>query len=610
LDSIGQIRQPSVLAALLAGFPLFEGLAADDRERLIGAARVVAYPCGEVLAREGQVIEEFSVLLRGRVEIAAVLRNGAVQRLGEIGSGEPYGELGLLTGDKLSTRATASTDVLVLQLDRTQFEGLLRAVPSFGECLFRRLGQRMAVTHANRPRRPDRHVIGIAGPSVRLPDFLSALSWGLSSRGVSFAVLAMQDATTGIGGDAIERLSPEEVRSTETVVRRIAELRSEKDLVIVAFEPGLETRPNDSRVVPCEELWWILDPACAETGCAALTELLARRKTLHGRTRLAWGLREGERPHRTPRPANLLRPEFRVFLPVRGEPGSRREKASVRRVIGDLEGLRVGLALGGGGSRGFAHCGVLRVLEDEGIIVDRIAGTSMGALVGFLYAAGTHPDQIVEEVAREAKTPLALRFLPHGRYLSFWLKARTGAFERSIREAYGAIRFDELDLPLQTVSADLISGEPCVRDRGDCVDAVIESINLPMLARPIVRDGRVLVDGGLLNNLPTDLLVADDIEAVIGIDVLSSGGWSANGEPRRPGVLEALLRVAEIQHERLTRLGAGRADFMLRVDAGDFHMIDFSPTTAKSVAELGASVARAELSNLRAVVSGRWQPRS
>jgi predicted acylesterase/phospholipase RssA/CRP-like cAMP-binding protein len=607
--SFALLQSSTVLGRLLQGYPLFRGVGEDEIQRVVQIGRVVSRPRGEVLAREGQVLEQLFVLLRGRVEIAAVLPKGTVRPLGEIGPGEPYGELGLLTGDKLSTRATASTDVVLLELERAQFEALFRRIPAFGENLFRRLGQRMSATHASRPRRPERGVLGIGGPSARAPELLRALGWGLASRGAAFAVLASEGASAvGIDGGSIETLSPGDSASADGVVRRIAELRAARDIVLLLFEPGLEARHTDPRLVPCEELWWVVDPACAAAGLPVLADLLARRKTLQGRTRLIWALREGERPLLDPRPPNLLSPEFRVFLPASGAPSSRREKASIRRVVGDLEGLRVGLALGGGGSRGFAHCGVLKVLEEEGIAVDRIAGTSMGALVGLTYAAGTPPDQIVEEIAREARVPLALRFVPQGRYLSFWLKARTGAFERSIRETYGRIRFEELDFPLQTVTADLIRGEPVVRESGDCVDAVIESINLPVFSRPILRDGRALVDGGILNNLPTDLLLAHEIEAVIGVDVLSSGADAAgNGDPRRPGMLEALLRVAEIQHERLTALGAGQADLLLRVDAGRFAMTDFSPENARRIAELGDAAARAAVESLRELVPARWR---
>jgi predicted acylesterase/phospholipase RssA len=156
------------------------------------------------------------------------------------------------------------------------------------------------------------------------------------------------------------------------------------------------------------------------------------------------------------------------------------------------------------------------------------------------------------------------------------------------------------------VASDLLQGEQVVRESRDCVDAVIESINLPIFSRPILRDGRALVDGGVLNNLPSDLLLAQQIETVVAVDVLSSNGESP-AEPRPIGMLESLLRIAELQHERLTAQSAGQADLLLRVDAGRFSLTDFSLAPAKEIAALGESAARRAIARLRSLVPPRWR---
>jgi predicted acylesterase/phospholipase RssA len=165
------------------------------------------------------------------------------------------------------------------------------------------------------------------------------------------------------------------------------------------------------------------------------------------------------------------------------------------------------------------------------------------------------------------------------------------------------------------VTSDLVRGEAVVREQGDCVDAVIESITLPMFAQPLLREGRALVDGGLLNNLPTDLLIAQQMEVVIGVDVFSSAVTfdlhdRPSGKLRRPGVMELLLRIAEIQHERVSSLGAMQADLLLQVDVGRFALLDFAPARARALAAEGERAAEENVEKLRSLLPATWRGRA
>ena len=622
--SLTLLHRPAVLEGVLRAYPLFRGISAEDLGSVVALGRVVHRPGGDLLAKENQVIDSLFVVLRGRVEVSHVLADGGQRVLGQHGPGDHFGEMGVLAGGRLALRIVASTDVLLLELSRGSFEQLLRTIPVFAENLTRALGLRLASSNAGRAGRSLLGVVGVALTSQRSGSWIAALCEALRARGATYRLLVSREAREQLA-DVDDRLvdmglvdaciDAERGSAAQVeVVQKIAELRSTSDLVLVALEPGFERYPYDPRLVPIEELWWVVDPAGYPTFRSTIDDLMARRRNLRGRTRLMWALHEGERPSRGVRSQSLLSPDLRAFLPRSGRPTSRRERNSFRRIVGHLEGMRVGIALGGGGSRGLAHCGVLRVLEREGIAADRLAGTSMGALVAMKYSAGTDPDEIVEDVTRAARSPAPLRWLPWGDLASYSLKARTGAFERILRGKYGDIRFEELDLPLRTVSADLVRGEPVVREQGDCVDAVIESITIPMFARPILRDGCALVDGGLLNNLPTDLLIAQQMELVVGVNVLSTADSFAahrrsNGEVRRPGVIELLLRVAEIQHERLSALGAMQADLLLHVDVGKFALMDFSPTRARELAAEGQRVAEENAEKIRSLLPAKWRGR-
>jgi len=183
---------------------------------------------------------------------------------------------------------------------------------------------------------------------------------------------------------------------------------------------------------------------------------------------------------------------------------------------------KVGLALSGGGARGLAHIGVLKVLEQEGVPIDYLAGASMGGLIAAGYAAGLIPDFLEQEALRMGNIrrllALADRSLP-----------RRGLFEGQKVRQYlaghlGDRTFDDLRLPLALVAVDLNGGREVILRDGPVVDAVRATISLPGVFTPVERDGQLLVDGGLLNNLPADVVRQMGADVVIAVDVSTDSG--------------------------------------------------------------------------------------
>lgn len=197
---------------------------------------------------------------------------------------------------------------------------------------------------------------------------------------------------------------------------------------------------------------------------------------------------------------------------------------------------RTALVLCGGGSRGAVEVGLYRAVVELGIGVDFVLGSSIGAVNGALIAAGLSAAEI-EARWRSLRTRDVIG--------SRWqlLRLLTGASSvfsnRRLRElllnVLPARSFDELRIPLAIVATDLESGEAVVLDRGDLVEAILTSTALPGLFPPIAREGRMLVDGGLSNNVPIDLAVERGAERIIGM--LCS---CAKGLPGRPGLVSVL----------------------------------------------------------------------
>ncbi len=174
------------------------------------------------------------------------------------------------------------------------------------------------------------------------------------------------------------------------------------------------------------------------------------------------------------------------------------------------------MALGSGGARGAAHVGVLTVLEEQGIEVAAIAGSSIGAMVGGAYAAGFPVERIREEWLKTSLPRVVRTFLP-----TF---PRTGLssgaeLERYLRSVFGELRIEELRIPFAAVATDLDTGEAVVIRQGPLVQALRASTAIPGIFRPAILGDRVLVDGGMVEPVPVRPCRELGVDVVIGVDV-------------------------------------------------------------------------------------------
>ncbi|MDH3949317.1 MAG: patatin-like phospholipase family protein, partial [Gammaproteobacteria bacterium] len=194
---------------------------------------------------------------------------------------------------------------------------------------------------------------------------------------------------------------------------------------------------------------------------------------------------------------------------------------------------KIGLALGGGGAKGLAHIQMLQVLDELNLRPHRIAGTSIGAIMGALYASGMSGQEIQQlidrlTVSKDESWWSALFEEDVGRWwdiieiqLGRGGLVDTQGLAGFLREIIPLTQFEDLNIPLKVVAADFWERKQVVFDRGDLFPALQASIAIPGLFSPVQYKGRVLVDGGLVNPVPYDLLF-DECEVVIGIDVLGN----------------------------------------------------------------------------------------
>ncbi len=227
---------------------------------------------------------------------------------------------------------------------------------------------------------------------------------------------------------------------------------------------------------------------------------------------------------------------------------------------------KIGLALSGGGARGFAHIGVLRVLADNSIPIDMIAGTSAGSIIGGAYASGMSAAEIE---AMSEKTGWLNTIRPT---LSFGGMLSSAPMGNFLARNLPVTRFEDLNIPFAAVAFDLATSETVVfRDQGDLVMAIRASCAVPGVFAPI-RDenGRMLVDGGVLSPMPVEIVRSMGADTVIAVDLISSGSafsrnsWTAAGIVLQSGL--AMLRAVTLAERSRANIAIEPAIAHLRPD--------------------------------------------
>jgi len=285
---------------------------------------------------------------------------------------------------------------------------------------------------------------------------------------------------------------------------------------------------------------------------------------------------------------------------------------------------RVGLALGGGGARGLAHIGVFKVLEKEEIPVDLIAGTSIGALVGGAYAAGSSSEELQKKAeaylnsdefrsstirafeAAHAKGEISLahKIETYLRNHFYMIQAmfKPGIlsnedFQATIDYFIPDIQIEETRIPFRAVATDLMTGEEITFSDGSLRQAVLASCAVPGAIMPLKEGERLLSDGGIICRVPSSVARQEGADIVIAV-VVDRG----IGSEELRNVMDVYLRVSEIMGERLKRFELAAADVVILPEVGKTHWTSFSQ--ALNLIDEGEKAAREKLDDIRRLMPG------
>ncbi len=248
--------------------------------------------------------------------------------------------------------------------------------------------------------------------------------------------------------------------------------------------------------------------------------------------------------------------------------------------------MNVGLALSGGAARGIAHIGVLQYLSEREVKPVCIAGTSAGSIAGALYCTGRSIDEITEIVSQMSWKELIKLSLPRKGII------KSSRLLNMLKDELGDVTFDQLETPLIVNAVDLLEGEELVMTEGPVAEAVAASCAIPGIFTPVRLEDRLLVDGGLLNNLPSAHLKERDVDFIIAVNVTAQK--PLHKEPET--IFEVLIQSYDIIRRHRDIPACSNADALVEPDLTGFNYWDTGKS--KELIEKGYQAAAEALDNI------------
>ena len=494
------------LDAVLTG--LFGQLEEDVINEVEETGEWISLRRGEYLCRAGRQDRSLYLLLSGRLVAATAGRDGEQKIIGEISAGESVGEMALFTGESRSADVLAIRDSELVMLAESGFQKLLSRHPHIAIGLTKIIIGRLreAVTVGNTPRGVQNICLLPVSKSVSIDEFSKALRTAASAFCSLYYLnqkTVNQDLRTpGIAG--ITEKDPARIR----LATYFNELESRYDIVLYGAD-GEDAQWTGWCLRQADKVLLVADSA-DDPAISPLESAMPDEQTLAapGKSLVMLHSESETVPSRTDMWLRGRNVDFCYHL-------KRSDGKSFRRLARIITGNAVGVVLSGGGAKGYAHAGVLKALDEAGIEVDMIGGTSMGSVISAGYAMGLTPDGIIE-----SNTGLFQKFDPFKEYtLPIISVLRSRRLDAMFQEAFGTTKIEDLWLNYFCVSSDLTNAGERVHKRGALWKAVRASMSLPGILVPVVEDGNLLVDGGVVNNLPGDVMKSICGGTVITVDV-------------------------------------------------------------------------------------------
>lgn len=495
----------------------------DEAEQLIRLAKLAHLNRGDTLFRQGDSSQQFYMLLQGQLKGQRIRPDGYLDLTLSFFPGEMIGELGFFDQASRTLTISARRDSILLEIDQAALEKF----GEFSRSVYHHL-IRMLVSRFKRE-------LGYSGPMKQHQFIL-------------FQSLVKP-----------EGFSQQAVESFQFAMGRHCELRRWKSLgdipktasgtvVTNRVVEMIETEPLDGlddRLV--EELDCMVVMICASTlGDSHHCNLLKTQLKSADDDLPVWLVLVHEAAWVEQAVAERIRDCFGTgfrLLHIR-----RGHHADNARAVRHILGLTLGLVLGGGGARGFAHAGFFQALEEAGVVVDSVGGTSMGALVGALISSGYSAVEVNKTLAMSFRKGLPFRLK------DYWIPkhgfVKSKAVDEVYRNAFGELLIEDQPIPFFAVSCNLTTGNQFLFEQGPVWKAVRASTSIPVFFEPFMAGRQVMVDGALVNNVPVDCMRAKGARKILTVDVGLEEDITAHmiddSNVQMPTMMKSLMRVIEL----------------------------------------------------------------
>ncbi|MCE5279773.1 MAG: cyclic nucleotide-binding and patatin-like phospholipase domain-containing protein [Planctomycetaceae bacterium] len=481
-----------------------------DEPTLAGIESVVEWvnlKRGDVLFRQGDSGDSLYLIVTGRVCVVRQGRDGP-SVIAELSRGESVGEMALITGEARSADIYAMRDSILLRLSREAFDKIVEQCPVLMRSIAKTLIGRLRAADESRAEGGLLRTVAVLPASTTVPaeDFCNRLVMALAPLG-SVLHLTSQRVETILGTGAAQSAAGE--AQAAALAAWLDEQEAAHRFIVLQCDGDASAwthrciRQADRVLVAARA---DADPTVGAVEQAALagqTQLTAARRTLVLLHADGSKLPSGTKRWLMPR---SMHDHLHVRLDRDGD---------FARMARALAGRSIGLVLGGGGALGLAELGVIRALEEAGVPIDMVGGTSMGAVISCLHALGHdyHSGLKMNRAAWIDAKPFRAYALP---FVSLFQSPR---FDGIAKTACGYCDIEDLWLPFFCVSSNLTHSDMKVHRSGTLWRAVRASATIPGVAPPMVDDGDLLVDGGVVNNLPGDVMREQGANTVIVVDV-------------------------------------------------------------------------------------------
>lgn len=574
-----------------------EGLAGAIAQRMSWRS----VPAGEVLYRKGEPATAAYFLVSGRAQLD--FGDGETRLMG---SGELIGAVEAIEEQQRPATATAVRHLTVGQLDVSDFLDLVTTEPLAAMRLVRRV---ISVPHSARASR-SRSLAVIAVDDVTVEQLGQPMSEAIGS--LCDSVLLTPDRVDRLLGSAGIAQVPSGVSAEIRLAELFHQVEVENDIVLLAA--GAEPSEWLDRVLRHADHVVLVSAAHPIGEQARVIDRVLTQLRQQGRDVPTWlGLRH---PPRAPRARKTSGIASRFGL---DEVHHLRSDSSgdLARLARLAVGRGTAVVLSGGGARGFAHIGVFQSLTECGIPFDRVVGASMGSVIAAAVAQGLEGTDLLDVVERQFEG-----LLDYTVPMVSLLKGEK--ISDNIRAQWGAYDIEDLWLPFSCVSTNLTQSRSEIHRHGPVHQAVRASVALPGILPPVPFGRDLLIDGGVLDNLPISLVENDpSIGTIIAVDVSPTrgpsapsafgpavSGWSAvadrvRGKRTLPTLASVLMRSVSVGSARVRDqyLAEGLADLYLELDLGGVGLLDF--TDVRPIAQRGYEAAHPQLEEWASAQAGQ-----